>query len=134
RRRRALGVVAMGGGVRRAGGAGAAAAARCAGAGAGAGGGDRGGEAAAPHPPVRQLTSLLAARGVGRRYGDHVALEATDVEVRGGEVLALVGPNGAGKSTLLGILAGALPPSEGTVEVGPDVRVGWMSARPAHYS
>jgi ABC-type multidrug transport system ATPase subunit len=79
------------------------------------------------------LTSLLAARGVGRRYGDHVALEATDVEVRGGEVLALVGPNGAGKSTLLGILAGALPPSEGKVEVGPDVRVGWMPQRAAHY-
>ena len=79
------------------------------------------------------MTSLLAARGVGRRYGDHVALEATDVEVRGGEVLALVGPNGAGKSTLLGILAGALPPSEGKVEVGPDVRVGWMPQRPAHY-
>jgi ABC-type ATPase involved in cell division len=59
-----------------------------------------------------------AARGVGRRYGDHVALEATDVEVRGGEVLALVGPNGAGKSTLLGILAGALPPSEGRSRSG----------------
>ena len=90
-------------------------------------------EAAAPHPPVRQLTSLLAARGVGRRFGDHVALEPTDVEVRGGEVLALVGPNGAGKSTLLGILAGALPPSEGKVELGPNVRAGWMPQRPAHY-
>jgi len=79
------------------------------------------------------LTSLLAARGVGRRYGDHVALEATDVEVRGGEVLALVGPNGAGKSTLLGILAEALPPSGGSVDLGPGVRVGWMPQRAAHY-
>ncbi len=79
------------------------------------------------------MTSLIAARGVGRRFGDHVALESADVEVHAGEVLALVGPNGAGKSTLLAILAGALPPSSGTVEVGPGARVGWMPQRPAHY-
>jgi ABC-2 type transport system ATP-binding protein len=34
---------------------------------------------------------------------------------------------------LLGILAGALPPSAGSVEPGPGVRVGWMPQRPAHY-
>jgi ABC-type multidrug transport system ATPase subunit len=79
------------------------------------------------------VTFLIAARGVGRRFGDHVALEPADVEVRAGEVLALVGPNGAGKSTLLAILAGALPPSDGTVELGSGVRVGWMPQRPAHY-
>ena len=79
------------------------------------------------------MTSLLAARGVSRRFGDHVALETTTVEARPGEVLALVGPNGAGKSTLLGILAGALPPSSGSVERGDGVRVGWMPQRPAHY-
>jgi ABC-2 type transport system ATP-binding protein len=79
------------------------------------------------------VTSLLAARGVSRSFGDHVALAPTSVEARPGEVLALVGPNGAGKSTLLAILAGALPPSTGSVEVGAGVRVGWMPQRPAHY-
>jgi ABC-2 type transport system ATP-binding protein len=76
---------------------------------------------------------LLAARGVGRRFGGHVALEPTDIEVRPGEALALVGPNGAGKSTLLAILAGALEPSEGAVERAEGVRAGWMPQRPAHY-
>jgi ABC-type multidrug transport system ATPase subunit len=76
---------------------------------------------------------LLAARGVSRRFGEHVALAATDLEVHRGEVLALVGPNGAGKSTLLAILAGAVEPSEGTVERAEGVRAGWMPQRPAHY-
>src|SRR6185369_16246086 len=77
--------------------------------------------------------TLVAARGVSRRYGEHVALEATDLDVRPGETLALVGPNGAGKSTLLAILAGALQPSEGAVERSEGLRIGWMPQRPAHY-
>lgn len=77
--------------------------------------------------------TLLRARAVAKRYGDRVALEPTDLTVEAGEVLALVGPNGAGKSTLLAILAGALPASEGTVEVADGVHIGWMPQRPAHY-
>jgi ABC-type multidrug transport system ATPase subunit len=79
------------------------------------------------------VTPLLAAHGVSRTFGSHVALAPTSIEARPGEALALVGPNGAGKSTLLAILAGALPPSSGSVERGEGVRVGWMPQRPAHY-
>jgi ABC-type multidrug transport system ATPase subunit len=75
--------------------------------------------------------SLLAARGVARRFGSRVALEPTDLDLGAGEVVALVGPNGAGKSTLLSILAGALEPSEGTVDRPP--RIGWVPQRAAHY-
>jgi ABC-type multidrug transport system ATPase subunit len=75
---------------------------------------------------------LLRALRVARRYGDVEALAPTDVELRPGETVALVGPNGAGKSTLLAILAGAIEPSEGTVET--NARVGWVPQRPAHYS
>jgi ABC-type multidrug transport system ATPase subunit len=75
--------------------------------------------------------TLLAARGVARRFGSRVALLPTDVALAEGEVVALVGPNGAGKSTLLSILAGALEPSEGTVER--PRRVGWVPQRAAHY-
>jgi ABC-2 type transport system ATP-binding protein len=75
--------------------------------------------------------TLLLARGVARRFGARLALAPTDLELAAGEVVALVGPNGAGKSTLLAILAGALAPSEGTVERPP--RVGWVPQRAAHY-
>ena len=77
--------------------------------------------------------ALLRARGVARRYGSHVALEPTDIDVCEGEALALIGPNGAGKSTLLSILAGALAPSAGHVERVGGVRVGWVPQRPAFY-
>ena len=79
--------------------------------------------------------TLLSARGVARRYGPHVALAPTSLDVRGGETLALIGPNGAGKSTLLSILAGALEPDEGkVVATEPPPRVGWVPQRPAQYT
>jgi ABC-type multidrug transport system ATPase subunit len=79
--------------------------------------------------------TLLAARGIGRRYGDHVALAPLDVDIRAGELVAVIGPNGAGKSTLVSIVAGALEPSEGRVVHGsPPARVGWVPQRPAQYA
>ena len=79
------------------------------------------------------MSVLLAAHAVSRRYGGHVALHPTDLEVRSGEVVALVGPNGAGKSTLLALLAGALPPTAGRVEHPAQARIGWAPQRPGHY-
>ena len=78
-------------------------------------------------------TPLLAARGASRRFGRTAALHPVEVEVWDGEAVALVGPNGAGKSTLLSLLAGALEPSEGTIERRKGVRVGWAPQRPAQY-
>jgi ABC-type multidrug transport system ATPase subunit len=76
---------------------------------------------------------FLRARAVARRFGAQVALEQTDLDVRGSETLALIGANGAGKSTLLALLAGALEPSEGHVERVAGARVGWVPQRPALY-
>ena len=80
------------------------------------------------------MSALLEARGICRSYGRHAALAPTDLDVRAGEVLALVGPNGAGKSTLLSVLAGALSPDRGSVVAAPGARrVGWVPQRPAQY-
>jgi ABC-2 type transport system ATP-binding protein len=75
---------------------------------------------------------LLRALRVSRRYGDVLALAPTDIVLVPGETVALVGANGAGKSTLLAILAGALEPSEGTVEA--HARIGWVPQQPAAYA
>jgi branched-chain amino acid transport system permease protein len=59
----------------------------------------------------------LAGRGLVRRFGQVRAVDGVDVDVRLGEIHALVGPNGSGKSTLLRLLAGALRADAGTVEI-----------------
>lgn len=61
--------------------------------------------------------ALLEARDVARRFGAVVALRAANLQVRRGEVHALMGANGAGKSTLVKMLTGVLRPDGGTILV-----------------
>ena len=58
---------------------------------------------------------LLRATGITKRYGGIAALRGVDLEVRAGEVHALMGENGAGKSTMAKIVAGVQAPDEGTI-------------------
>ena len=63
--------------------------------------------------------SVLTASGITVRpvSGAKPILEDAAIEVRAGEVHALVGPNGAGKSTLFGVLAGDVAPEAGSVSI-----------------
>lgn len=59
----------------------------------------------------------VEARGLGRRFGDHVALEGVDLEIRAGEAFGLLGANGAGKTTFIRLVTGFLLPSAGEIRV-----------------
>src|SRR5690606_35675404 len=60
---------------------------------------------------------VLRATGVTKRFGHVEALRGADLEVRAGEVHALLGDNGAGKSMLVKMLSGVHQPDEGTIEI-----------------
>lgn len=60
---------------------------------------------------------VLQARALRKQYGQVVALDDADFDVRAGEILAVIGDNGAGKSSLIKALSGALVPDSGTIEL-----------------
>ena len=60
---------------------------------------------------------MLRLQGVGKRYGTRWVLRNLDLELRRGELLALLGESGAGKSTLLNLIAGLEAPDEGRIEL-----------------
>lgn len=67
-----------------------------------------------PGPPIVELA------GARKSYGAVVALDGVDVQLRRGEILALLGDNGAGKSTLIKALSGAITLDEGHLIIDGD--------------
>jgi putrescine transport system ATP-binding protein len=76
---------------------------------------------------------LLEARGLTRRFGAAVALDALDLAIRPGEFFALLGGSGSGKSTLLRLIAGLDAPDGGQLFLdGRDITADPPWARPVH--
>ena len=68
-------------------------------------------------PPPEAGRTAVEVRGLTVVLGGTAVLSDVDVDIRHGELLALVGPNGAGKSTLLGAVAGDVPLNAGSVAI-----------------
>lgn len=88
-------------------------------------------------PPTAELA--IRARGLTRRFGTLVAVNAVDLDVPKAHVYGFLGPNGSGKSTTIRMLCGLLTPSVGEIEVlglripqqaeAPKRRIGYMTQR-----
>jgi ABC transport system ATP-binding/permease protein len=73
---------------------------------------------------------VVELHGAGHRFGDDPFLfRGLDLLLDPRERLGVVGPNGTGKSTLLDVMAGRLAPTEGRVDVGSTVRIGYYDQR-----
>ncbi|WP_019780080.1 ATP-binding cassette domain-containing protein, partial [Streptococcus sobrinus] len=59
--------------------------------------------------------TVIEMRNITKKFGDFVANEHINLDVRSGEIHALLGENGAGKSTLMNMLSGLLEPTEGEI-------------------
>ena len=79
---------------------------------------------AAPERPGRIVLKLV---GATIAVPGRTLLEGAELEVERGEHVVLVGPNGAGKTTLIKALAGAEETAEGSVRIGHNVKVGYLS-------
>ena len=69
---------------------------------------------------------VLTAKDLKKSFDGRVLFDHVDLEVVGGERIALLGDNGTGKSTLLKILLGEEPPDGGKIRFGPTVKIGYL--------
>jgi hypothetical protein len=60
-----------------------------------------------PGPTGGSTDTVVVARGLRSAYGDNVAVDGVDLQVRPGEIFGLLGPNGAGKTTTVECLQGS---------------------------
>jgi branched-chain amino acid transport system ATP-binding protein len=77
------------------------------------------------------MSALIQASGLSRTFGGLAAVDAVSLDLRLGEVHAVIGTNGAGKSTLINLLSGELPASAGQIRFGDDDITGWSQPRRA---
>ncbi|NLG27682.1 MAG: ABC-F family ATP-binding cassette domain-containing protein [Chloroflexi bacterium] len=70
---------------------------------------------------------VLSLLGLGKRYGERWLFREASLVLRRGERIALTGPNGSGKTTLLRIITGEEPATEGAVQHGANVQIGYLS-------
>jgi spermidine/putrescine transport system ATP-binding protein len=66
---------------------------------------------------VSATASAISLRGVTKRYGTHLALEPTTLDIDEGEFFCLLGPSGCGKTTTLNLIGGFVAPTAGEISI-----------------
>src|SRR5437867_13323660 len=80
--------------------------------------------------PFRGSVPAIAAQGLRKVYGSHVAVAGADLLIWPGEIVGFLGPNGAGKTTTLKMLTGLLKPTAGRAAiVGHDIQAEPVAAK-----
>ena len=69
---------------------------------------------------------VLTLKDLKKSFGGRVLFDHVDLEVGGGERIALLGDNGTGKSTLLKLILGEEVPDSGKIRMGPTVKIGYL--------
>lgn len=59
------------------------------------------------------METTIRTEELTKRFGDRVAVDRINLEVRSGEIFGFLGPNGAGKTTTIGMLLGLVRPTSG---------------------
>ncbi len=77
--------------------------------------------------PPRSGDQVVVLERLKKSYGSRVIYDGFSMIIRRGERWAVMGRNGAGKTTLLKMIAGALNPDSGTVELGASLRMGYFA-------
>jgi len=76
-------------------------------------------------PPGPKLGSkVLEIKGLKKSFGDKLLIDGLDLALPPGGIIGVIGPNGAGKTTLFRMIMGKEKPDEGTLEIGPSVKMG----------
>ena len=69
---------------------------------------------------------VMVIKDLKKSFGDRTLFQHVDLEVVGGERIALLGDNGTGKSTLIKMIMGEERPDEGKIRLGPTVKIGYL--------
>jgi len=73
--------------------------------------------------------TLIAVTNLSVAYGANTVLRGVDLSLSSGEIVTIVGPNGSGKTSLLRAIIGAAMPTQGSVELKPGLRIGYVPQR-----
>lgn len=69
---------------------------------------------------------LIKISNLEVKYGSKFVLKNMNLSLNAGEIVTIVGPNGSGKTTLFKAIIGTVPLSKGTIEINPNLRIGYV--------